>query len=127
MKKVQRTKDAPEAIGPYSQAVIAGRFLFASGQIALRPDTGELVEGGIEAETRAVMKNLLAVLQSAGLGFEHVVKTTVYLVDLEDFARMNEIYAEYMGDDAPARATVEVRRLPKGARVEIDLVAHVDE
>ncbi len=120
------TPDAPKAIGPYSQAVAApaaGRLVFLSGQIPLDPRTGELVKGTIEEETRRVMENLKAVLAAAGAGFEHVVKTTIYLTDLADFTRVNEVYGGYLAAVPPARATVQVAALPRGARVEIDAVA----
>lgn len=122
MRKVL-SPDAPAPIGPYSQAVVAGNLLFASGQIPLDPRTGALVEGPIGVQTERVMQNLAAVLTEAKLGWTNVVKTTVYLVDMADFAAMNEVYARYLGNEAPARATVQVAALPKGARVEIDLVA----
>lgn len=119
------TPDAPKAIGPYSQAVsaAAGRLIFCSGQIPLDPRTGELVKGSIEQETRRVMENLGAVLAAAGAGFGAVVKTTIYLTDLADFTRVNEVYGGFLGEVAPARATVQVAALPRGARVEIDAVA----
>ena len=119
---------APRAIGPYSQAIAAAgsRTLYLSGQIALDPATGEMVAGGIEEQTRRVMENLRAVLAAAGASFEHVVKTTVYLVDLAEFARMNEVYGGYLGEAPPARATVQVAALPRGARVEIDAIAVLD-
>jgi 2-iminobutanoate/2-iminopropanoate deaminase len=120
--------DAPKAIGPYSQAVAApaaGRLVFLSGQIPLDPRTGELVKGTIEEETRRVMENLEAVLRAAGGGFEQVVKTTIFLTDLGDFTKVNEVYGGYLGPVPPARATVQVAALPRGARVEIDAVALV--
>ena len=119
---------APRAIGPYSQAIAAAgsRTLYLSGQIALDPATGEMVAGGIEEQTRRVMENLRAVLAAAGASFEQVVKTTVYLVDLAEFARMNEVYGGYFGEAPPARATVQVAALPRGARVEIDAIAVLD-
>lgn len=122
------TPDAPKAIGPYSQAVAVppgGRVVFLSGQIPLDPRTGELVKGTIEEETRRVMENLKAVLAAAGAGFEHVVRTTIFLTDLADFTRVNEVYGGYLGAVPPARATVQVAALPRGARVEIDAVAVV--
>jgi 2-iminobutanoate/2-iminopropanoate deaminase len=122
------TADAPKAIGPYSQAVAApaaGRLVFLSGQIPLDPRTGELVKGTIEEETRRVMENLEAVLRAAGGGFEQVVKTTIFLTDLGDFTKVNEVYGGYLGPVPPARATVQVAALPRGARVEIDAVALV--
>ena len=121
--KFLATEAAPKAIGPYSQAVLDGGLLFASGQIPLDPATGELVAGGIEASTERVLDNMEAVLKSAGLGFHDVVKTTVFLVKSEDFPAMNAIYARRFGDHRPARSTVIVAALPKGATVEIDLIA----
>lgn len=117
------TDGAPKAIGPYSQAIIEGGFLFASGQIPLDPATGELVAGGIEASTERVLDNMEAVLRTAGLTFHDVVKTTVFLVRSEDFPAMNAIYAVRFGDHRPARSTVIVAALPKGATVEIDMIA----
>jgi 2-iminobutanoate/2-iminopropanoate deaminase len=119
------TTAAPEAIGPYSQAVRAGDYLFCSGQIPLVAETGELVAGGVAEQTRQVMGNLRAVLREAGIDFSAVVKTTIYLADLEHFAVVNEIYAEFFGDPAPARATVQVAALPRGALVEIEAVAYL--
>ena len=117
------TKDAPAAIGPYSQAVVSGGFLFSAGQIALDPASGQIVEGGVTAQTERVMKNLLAVLEAAGLGWNDIVKTTVYLHDMADFPTVNEIYGRVLGDARPARSTVQVTALPRGALVEIDLIA----
>jgi 2-iminobutanoate/2-iminopropanoate deaminase len=117
------TSDAPAAIGPYSQGIVSGGFLFSAGQIAIDPATGQIVEGGVTAQTERVMSNLLAVLQSAGLGWNDVVKTTVYLHDMADFPTVNEIYARMMGDARPARSTVQVSALPRGGLVEIDLIA----
>lgn len=114
---------APRAIGPYSQAVSADGWIFTSGQVGLDPATGELVPGGFEAQARRVFENLRAVLAAAGCGFGDVVKATVYLADMADFATLNGIYAEAFGDHRPARSTVQAAALPKGARVEIDLVA----
>jgi 2-iminobutanoate/2-iminopropanoate deaminase len=119
------TEEAPEAIGPYSQAVRAGDFLFASGQIALDPAAGALVPGGIVEQTHRVLQNLGAVLKAAGVSFDRVVKTTVYLADMSDFSAMNEIYATYFHAPAPARATVQAARLPRDVRVEIDLIAYL--
>jgi 2-iminobutanoate/2-iminopropanoate deaminase len=119
------TTAAPEAIGPYSQAVRAGDYLFCSGQIPLVAETGELVAGGVAEQTRQVMGNLRAVLREAGIDFSAVVKTTIYLADLEHFAVVNEIYAEFFGDPAPARATVQVAALPRGVLVEIEAVAYL--
>jgi len=117
------TDKAPAAIGPYSQATISNGFLFSAGQIALDPATGQIVEGGVTAQTERVMMNLFAVLQSAGLEWKDVVKTTVYLHDMADFPTVNEIYGRILGDARPARSTVQVSALPRGALVEVDLVA----
>jgi 2-iminobutanoate/2-iminopropanoate deaminase len=121
------TPKAPKAIGPYSQAIESSgdRILYCSGQIPLDPATGEIVQGGAEAQTERVMDNLEAVLGAGGAGFEHVVKTTIYLVDLADFAKVNEVYGRRFGSTPPARSTVQVAALPRGARVEIDCVAAV--
>lgn len=116
---------APKAIGPYSQAVSADGWLFTSGQIALDPVSGEIVGGGFEAQARRVLENLRAVLASAGCGFADVVRATVYVVDLADFPKLNALYGEAMGDHRPARSTVQVAALPKGALVEIDLIARI--
>ncbi len=121
--KFHHTDDAPKAIGPYSQAVSTGGWLYTSGQVGLDPATGELVPGGFEAQARRTFENLRQVLQSAGCSFREVVKATVYVVDLADFPKLNAIYAEAMGDHRPARSTVQVAGLPKGALVEIDLIA----
>ena|ERR1043166_2348924 len=117
------TKDAPAAIGPYSQAVIANGFVFTSGQVSLDPASGNIVEGNFEAQARRVFDNLAAVLAAAGSGFDRVTKATVYVTDLANFAALNTIYAEYFGDHKPARTTVQVPALPKGSLLEIDLVA----
>jgi 2-iminobutanoate/2-iminopropanoate deaminase len=121
--RVIETDGAPAAIGPYSQAILAGSTLYLAGQIGLDPDTGEMVEGGIEAETRRVMENLGAVLAAAGFGFEDVVQSQVFLADLEEFAAMNAIYGEYFRESPPARATVQAARIPRDARVEIMMTA----
>ena len=118
-----KTDKAPAAIGPYSQAVIVNGFLFSAGQIALDPATGQMVDGGVEGQTERVMQNLQAVLDSAGLSWKDVVKTTVYLHDMADFPKVNEIYGRWIGDARPARSTVQVSALPRGGRVEIDLIA----
>ena len=123
--KFHHTDDAPKAIGPYSQAVSVDGWLYTSGQVALDPATGELVPGGFEAQARRVFENLRQVLASAGCNFQDVVKATVYVIDMGDFPKLNAIYAEAMGDHRPARSTVQVAALPKGAMVEIDLVAKV--
>ncbi len=117
------TPSAPPAIGPYSQAIRAGGLLFVSGQIPLDPATGQMVEGDLAAQTHRVFQNLGAILAAAGATFDHVVRTTVYLADMNDFPAMNEVYATYFASPAPARATVQAARLPKDARVEIDLIA----
>jgi 2-iminobutanoate/2-iminopropanoate deaminase len=116
---------APAAIGPYSQGIIAGGFLFSAGQIPIDPATTQVVEGDIVPQTRQVMKNLQAVLAAAGASWKDVVKTTVFLQDMADFPRMNEVYAAVMGEARPARSTVQVAGLPRGVRVEIELVAHL--
>ena len=125
MRTIISTPDAPAAIGPYSQAVRCGHLLFASGQIPLRPD-GTMVAGDIRVQTRQVLENLAAVLRAAGSSPAQVVKATVFMVDLGEFQAMNEVYAEYFDDHPPARATVQVAALPRGARVEIELIAESD-
>lgn len=122
-KRVVKTDRAPAAIGPYSQAVIASGFVFAAGQIALDPGTSQLVPGDVRIQTRRVLENLSAVLAAAGSSMEKVVKTTVFLRDLNDFGTMNEIYGEYFRQDPPARSTVQVAKLPRDAAVEIEVVA----
>ena len=123
MKKEVKTAKAPQAIGPYSQGIIANGFVYCSGQIPLLPETGALVDGGIEDQTRRVLQNLAAVLDAAGSSLDLVVKTTVFLQDMNDFAAMNKIYAEFFKAPAPARATVQVARLPRDVKVEIEAVA----
>ena len=123
MRKHVNSADAPKPIGPYSQGVVAAGFMFLSGQIPLDPHTNELVEGGIEVQTEQVLKNLMAVLKEAKMGPEHVVKTTVFLADLSDFAKMNEVYARYLGKAPPARSTIQAAALPRGVKVEIDVIA----
>ena len=122
-KKVVSTDKAPKAIGPYEQAIKVGEFVYISGQIPLDPKTGNLVEGDIKAQTRRVMENLKGILVASGSSLERVVKATVFLKSIADFAEMNEIYAEYLGAAKPARSTVAVADLPRGALVEIDLIA----
>ena len=122
-KEVVATKEAPEAIGPYSQAVSAGGFVFCSGQIPLDPATGELVSGSITEETNRSLANLNAVLKAAGTSWANVVKITAFVTDMADFAEFNEAYATYTGQEPPARATVGVASLPKGARVEVECIA----
>jgi 2-iminobutanoate/2-iminopropanoate deaminase len=117
------TSEAPEAIGPYSQAIQCGNLLFVSGQIPIDPVSGQVIGSDTPAQTRQVLQNIRAILDAAGLSFLHVVKTTVYLKDLADFAAMNAVYAEWMPSPPPARATVEVARLPRDVRVEIDVIA----
>ena len=122
-KEIVRTDQAPAAIGPYSQAVKLGEFIFASGQIAIDPTSGEIVQGDIKDQTRQVLKNLKAVLNAAGSSLERVVKATVFITNMEEFASMNEVYAEFFTDQPPARACVEVSRLPKDVLVEIEAIA----
>ena len=124
-KQVITTSRAPAAIGPYSQAVRAGEWVFVSGQIPVHPGTGDVVIGGIEEQTRQTLENLQSVLKAGGASLREVVKTTIYLVDLADFATVNQIYASYFEVDPPARATVQVAALPKGVLVEVDAIAHV--
>jgi 2-iminobutanoate/2-iminopropanoate deaminase len=123
MKQAVSSPDAPKAIGPYSQAVRAGQLLFLSGQVPLDPATGEIVSGDIAAQTRRVFENLAAVLKAGGRSFSDVVRTTVFLADMSDFAEVNKVYGSYFSEPYPARATVQVARLPKDARVEIDVIA----
>ena len=123
MRQIVQTKQAPDAIGPYSQAVIANGFVFTSGQIPIDPATGQFVPGGIAEQTQQVLKNLKAVLEAAGSDLRQVVKTTVYLADMQDFTAMNEVYATFFGAEPPSRSTVQAARLPRDARVEIDVVA----
>ncbi len=125
--KFIHTPEAPAAIGPYSQAVVAGEWVFASGQIAIDPATGEVIDGGIAEQTDRVMKNLAAVLRETGLSLSHVVKTTVYLADMGTFEEMNEVYAKHFGGHRPARATVQAGALPKSVGVEIDVIAHIPQ
>ena len=125
MKQPISTPDAPAAIGPYSQAIRAGDFLFISGQISLDPGSGLLFSGSVSDQTHRVLKNLGAILAAAGASFEQVVKTTVYLSDMSDFAAMNEVYASYFAAPAPARATIQAARLPRDVKVEIDLIAYL--
>ena len=122
-RKPIQTKNAPAAIGPYEQAIRAGDFLFSSGQISLDAATGEMISGEIEEETERVLKNLEAILSAAGFTLQQVIKTTVYLTDIGHFARMNEVYAKFFSEKKPARSCVQVAALPKGAKIEIDLIA----
>ena len=121
--KTISTQGAPRAIGPYSQGITANGFLFTAGQVGFDPASGELVDGGISEQTHRVLQNIRAILRAGGSDVEHVVKTTVFLVDMADFALMNEVYAEFFGDHRPARSTVAVASLPRGARVEIEAIA----
>jgi len=122
-KEIVSTKNAPGAVGPYSQAVKCGGMVYTAGQVALDPKTGQMVEGGIKEQTHQVFANLKAVLEAAGTSLENVVKATVFIVDMDKFGEVNEVYAEYFTGDFPARSCVEVSRLPKGALVEIEVVA----
>ena len=123
MRNAISTKDAPQAIGPYSQGIRAGNMLFVSGQGHLDPETGTLVAGDVAAETRRVMDNIGAILKAGGASFDNVVRTTVYLADMNDFAAMNAVYGEYFAAPAPARTTIQAARLPRDLRVEIDVIA----
>jgi 2-iminobutanoate/2-iminopropanoate deaminase len=123
VREIVATEAAPQAIGPYSQAIRIGEFVFTSGQIPLDPKTGAFVEGGIAEQTEQVLRNLAEVLQAAGTSLEAVVKTTVFLADMDDFAAMNEVYGRYFSNEPPARSTVQAARLPRDARVEIDAIA----
>lgn len=123
MKKIILTPNAPAPIGPYSQAVLSGNTLYTSGQIAIDPKTGELVMGDIQKEARQVMENMKAVLEAAGMDFSDVIKTTIFIMDMADFGKINEVYGSYFTTDAPARETVQVAGLPKGVNVEISMVA----
>lgn len=124
MKQIVNTKNAPSAIGPYSQGVNLGDFIFFSGQIPLNPLTGEMVEGDIKAQTKQSLENVKALLADQGLDFSNVVKTTVFLDNMDDFAAMNEIYAQYFVEPYPARSAVAVAKLPKGALVEVEVIAY---
>jgi 2-iminobutanoate/2-iminopropanoate deaminase len=124
IKKIISTPKAPAAIGPYSQAIRIGDFLYTSGQISLDPETMEMIAGDIEVETEKVLKNIEAILKEDGLNLNNIIKTTVYLTDLSEFTRMNQVYEKFFADTKPARACVQVAALPKGAKVEIDVVAH---
>lgn len=123
MRQAIASSDAPAAIGPYSQAIVAGPLLFCSGQIPLDPATGTVVEGGVTEQTRRVLENVGAVLAAAGVSFDAVVKTTVFLADMAEFSAMNEVYGEYFTAPAPARSTVQAARLPRDVRVEIEVIA----
>lgn len=127
MKEIIFTEKAPKPVGPYSQAVKAGGFLFIAGQIPINPETGALVEGDIRAQTRQVLENVKAIVEAAGGSLNDVVKVTVYLRDMGDFGAMNEVYSEYFSDSKPARAAVEVSNLPKGAAIEVEAIAYIPE
>jgi 2-iminobutanoate/2-iminopropanoate deaminase len=127
VRRVVKTEEAPGAIGPYSQAVVAGGFVYLSGQIPIDPATGQFVEGGVREQTAQVLRNLSKVLEAAGSSLARVVKTTVFLADMDDFAAMNETYATFFTEEPPARSTVQAARLPRDARVEIDVVALAGE
>ena len=124
-KTIITTADAPKAIGPYSQAVRAGDFLFLSGQISINPETGELVTESFEAQVRQIFKNIEAVLKAAGADFTHVVKSTVFLKNMNNFVEMNGIYAEFFPNDPPARSAVQAARLPKDVEIEVEMIAHL--
>ena len=124
-KQIIHTSEAPQALGPYSQAVRIGNLVFLSGQIPLDPASGKVVDGDIEAQTKRVMENLSAVLRAAGASFADVVKTSIFLADLGHFAKMNEIYGNYFTSEPPARSTVQVGALPRGVLIEIDMIAHL--
>ena len=126
MKEIIATDRAPRAIGPYSQAVRAGNLIFASGQIPIDPATGQFVAGGIAEQTEQVLKNVTAIMKAAGVDLDQVVRTTVFLADMEDFTAMNEVYGRFFAENPPARSTVQAARLPRDARVEIDVIAIVD-
>lgn len=127
MKKIVSTSDAPAAIGPYSQGVRSGSLLFCAGQIPLDPTTGQMVAGDISAQTKRVLENIAAILKAEKLCFDHVVKTTIFLTSMDDFQSVNEIYATYFRENPPARSTVAVSALPKGAKVEIEVIAMTSE
>lgn len=124
MKKIVLTEDAPAPIGPYSQAVNVGPFLFCSGQIPLDPKTNQTLTGSVGEQAELVMKNVAAVLKAGGCGFEHVIKTTIFLTNMNDFAQVNEVYGKYFSSNPPARSTVAVAALPKGVNVEIEVLAY---
>jgi 2-iminobutanoate/2-iminopropanoate deaminase len=126
MKKIISTTEAPAAVGPYSQGVRSGRFIFCSGQIPLDPLNAQIVEGDISAQTGRVMQNISAVLRAEGLTFENIVKTTIFLTDLGDFQSVNQLYGSYFKSDPPARSTVQVAALPRGVNVEIEVIAAAD-
>lgn len=123
MKTIINTDKAPAPVGPYSQAVESGGFLFCSGQIAINPATNQVLTGPVEEQAKQVMENIKAVLEKAGLGFQNVVKTTIYLINMNDFATVNEVYGKYFSEQPPARSTIAVQALPKGVHVEIEVLA----
>ena len=123
MKKVINTNNAPAPIGPYSQAISAGNFVFVSGQIPMDPSTGEIVSENVKAETKQVMENIKAILSEAGLGFDHIIKTSIFLTDMQTFAQVNEVYGSYFTSQFPARETIQVSALPKNVNVEISVIA----
>ena len=123
MKKVINTKNAPKAIGPYSQAILSGNTLYCSGQIAINPDTGNLVTENITVETKQVMKNILAVLKAADMNFDNVVKCSIFMIDMNDYSAVNQVYAKYFSENPPAREAVQVSVLPKNVNVEISIIA----
>ena len=127
MKKIISTNEAPAAIGPYSQAVRSGRFLFCSGQIPLDPKSGQIVTGDIATQTRRVLDNIASILRAEGMTFDNIVKTTIFLTNLDDFQTVNETYGSYFKQDPPARSTVQVSALPRGANVEIEVIAAAAE
>jgi 2-iminobutanoate/2-iminopropanoate deaminase len=127
MKKHLYTQNAPAPIGPYSQAIVANSFVFTAGQIPIDPVTGQLVQGDIKEQVRQVLTNIRAILESEGLSLNNVVKTTVYLKDMNEFAAMNDVYSEFFGESKPARTTVEVSRLPRDVKVEIEAIAAVEQ
>jgi len=122
MKKAVETTAAPAAIGPYSQGIICGDLLFISGQLPLEPESGEFIEGGIEIKTHQVIRNIKAIAEAAGAGLDQVVKTTIFLADLDDFVTVNQVYAQYFGTPPPARSTIQVAALPKGSPIEMEAV-----
>ena len=124
MKQVIHTQDAPAALGPYSQAIAFGNLLFCSGQISIDPKNNEVMKGDISAQAKLVMENIGAVLKAAGVGYQNIVKTTIFLTDMADFAKVNEIYGTYFKENPPARSTIAVASLPKGVNVEIEVLAH---
>lgn len=126
MRKAVATESAPKAIGPYSQAIRAGSLLFVSGQVPIDPATGQIIDGAIAAQTHRVFRNISEILKAGGASLDHVVRTTVFLADMNDFGAMNEVYGSYFSAPAPARATVQVSRLPRDARIEIDVIAVIE-